>query len=271
MSSSDPLAPKPQTADPGMLSPLQRTRVVLCDTTHTGNMGAAARALKTMGLEKLFFVSPQKKPDDQAVARATSASDLLLAAPVTPTLHQAIGDCNLVFGTSARTRSVRWPVVTPQEAAQMVITQPSETRAAFLFGKEQYGLTNEQMDRCQYLVRIPANPEYGSINLASAVQIICYQLRVSWLASAEQQQKSIIEQPRETDLPANDAEFEAMFIHLTETLAAIEFVDLDNPGRVLRRLRALLQRSMVSKNEAAIIRGICNAAQGRKSRKEQKE
>ncbi len=235
---------------------LENIRIVLCDTTHTGNMGAAARAMKTMGLNNLRFVNPQRPPDDQAIARATGASDLLMSAPILSDLGSAIDECQLVFGSSARSRSIGWPTVTPGEAAALIADHNPATKIAFLFGKEQYGLTNEQLDRCQYLVKIPANPDFSSLNLASAVQLISYQLRITLL---NEHTADVPEPTRQTDLPVGNAEFEGMFEHLTEVLSTIEFVDLDNPGKVLRRIRALLQRAQMSRNEAAIIRGICSA------------
>ena len=235
---------------------LERIRIVLCDTTHTGNMGAAARAMKTMGLSKLLFVNPQCPPDEQAVARATGASDLLMSAPVLADLGAAIDDCQLVFGSSARSRSIGWPMLTPAQAATLIAEQEPTIKIAFLFGKEQYGLTNEQLDRCQYLVQIPTNPQFSSLNLASAVQLIGYQLRVTLL---DQHQIEPPEATKPSDSPVENAEFESMFEHLCATLGKIEFVDLDNPGKVLRRIRAMLQRAELSHNEAAIIRGICSA------------
>ena len=215
--------------------------------------------MKTMGLEQLVFVNPQNRPDDQAIARATGASDLLLSAPVVTDLDSAIKDCQLVFGSSARSRSIGWPTVTPEQAANIIAERDTSTKIAFLFGKEQYGLTNAQLDRCQYLVQIPANPEFSSLNLASAVQLISYQLRVTLLSKAPAADTADTASVKPSDLPASNAEFEGMFDHLTATLSAIEFVDLDNPGKVLRRIRALLQRAELSRNEAAIIRGICSA------------
>ena len=247
---------------------LERIRIVLCDTTHSGNMGAAARAMKTMGLSNLRFVTPQTPPDEQAIARATGAKDVLMAAPLDNSLGEAIDSCQLVLGTSNRPRSVRWPTITPAEAAELILANDQYQQVAFLFGKEQYGLTNEQMDRCQYLVQIPANDEFSSLNLASAVQIISYQLRISWLTASNQPQLITNEPVRPADMPASDDEFEGMFNHLTQALSDIEFVDLENPGRVLRRIRAMLQRAELSKNETAIIRGICNAASEKTPRKE---
>lgn len=236
---------------------LARIRMVLCDTTHTGNMGATARAMKTMGLQRLFFVNPQSRPDDKAIARATGASDLLMSAPVVAELGTAIDDCQLVFGSSARSRSIRWPLLTPVEAAELILQRDPATEIAFLFGKERHGLTNEQLDRCQYLVKIPANPDFSSLNLASAVQLISYQLRITLLGDSVN--PDLPEAISRTELPASDAEFEGMFEHLSATLSKIEFVDPENPGKVLRRIRALLQRADLSRNETAIIRGICSA------------
>jgi len=244
---------------PSSLAALDRIRIVLCDTTHTGNMGAAARAMKTMGLNRLMFVNPQCGPDDQAVARSTGASDLLMAAPIVADLGSAIDDCQLVFGSSARSRSIGWPTVSPQQAAEIIRERDPSTKIAFLFGKEQYGLTNEQLDRCQYLVQIPANPDFSSLNLASAVQLIGYQLRVTLLGNSGLPEASELAPIKPSDLPASDVEFEGMFKHLSTTLGEIEFVDLNNPGKVLRRIRAFLQRAELTRNETAIIRGICSA------------
>ena len=231
-------------------------RVVLVETSHGGNIGAVARAMKNMGLEDLALVRPHQFLTDEAVARASGADDLLERARLFDTLEAAVADCQLVVGASARLRKVRWPQLDPRQCAQKVLAETAAgRRTALVFGRERTGLTNAELDLCHYLVHIPANPEYSSLNLAMAVQVIAYEL---YMARAE---------PRITARePATVAAFEGFMEHLAEALYDIGYLDERNPEKLLRRLRRLFHRAELDTHEINILRGILNAAQGRKRR-----
>ena len=156
-------------------------RIVLLETSHPGNIGAAARAMKNMGLDDLWLVRPKAFPDDDATARASGADELLTSATVVDDLDQALQGCGLVVAVSARQRSLAWPCKAPREAAAEIVAKTAATPVALLFGREQYGLSNDELERCHLLISIPANPEYSSLNLAMAVQILENTLRVGAL------------------------------------------------------------------------------------------
>lgn len=163
-----------------VLTLLSHIAIVLVETTHPGNIGAVARAMKNMNMTNLRLVNPKIFPSAEATARASGADDLLSQAHVYPTLNEAISDCQLVIGTSARCRTLSWPELTPRQCAEMAVkNNPDCGRVAILFGRENSGLSNEELDRCRYLLRIPCNAEYSSVNVAAAVQIVCYELFVT--------------------------------------------------------------------------------------------
>lgn len=228
--------------------------MVLSHTSHPGNIGAAARAMKTMGLEQLWLVNPKHFPDAEATARASGADDLLAGAQVCAGINEALHGCQLVIGASARSRSIPCPVITPDECAQRACTESGRGQVAILFGCEQSGLSNAEIDRCHYLVQIPTNPEYGSLNLAAAVQIIGYELQV-----AHQRQNAA--PPAADHVPVTVDEMERFFEHLECALVELEFLDPDNPRQLMRRLRRLYSRARPDTNEMNILRGILSAAQ----------
>jgi TrmH family RNA methyltransferase len=234
---------------------MQAVRIVLVNTSHPGNIGAAARAMKNMGLEELFLVDPQVFPSAEATARASGADDLLAGAVCADTLEAALADCGLVVGASARNRTLPVPMLDPRECAELVMQQPAGTRAAVLFGRERTGLTNAELDRCHYLVRIPANPDYPSLNLAAAVQVITYELRMAAGEALQRQENRY--------RFATDEEMERFYRHLEETLIAVGFLDAGNPRQLLRRLRRLFARARPNHNEVNILRGILTAVQQR--------
>ena len=162
---------------------LNEVRVVLVNTSHNGNVGSAARAMKTMGLSKLYLVDPVNEIDSHASALAAGATDVLGNAVVVNTLEEAIADCSLVIGTSARSRTLSWPMVEPRECGEKMVEGAKSGPVALVFGRENSGLSNEELQLCNYHVCIPANPEYSSLNLAMAVQTLCYEVRMSYLAS----------------------------------------------------------------------------------------
>ena len=231
---------------------LSQICVVLVETSHPGNIGAAARAMKTMGLTKLILVQPKTFPSMEAVALASNAEDVLDNAIVVETLDEAIADCHWVFGTSARDRHLSWPMVTPREMAQKVGDQVHEgMEIALVFGSERTGLSNEQLKRCHAHVHIPTNPDYSSLNLAQAVQILCYECR---LACAD-----IVASEVQEDTLATQKEVQGFYEHLQQALFHLQILDPNHPKKMMRRLERLFQRAHLSVDEVNILRGICKA------------
>ncbi|MCP0914310.1 MULTISPECIES: RNA methyltransferase [Legionella] len=233
---------------------LDSIRIVLIGTTHPGNIGAAARAMKTMGLSKLYLVSPKIFPDFRAHEMAAGADDVLQQAIVTDSLADAIKDCHLILGTSARPRGISLPGLTPSTQADLVCRHAADAEVAILFGREHAGLTNEELLHCHYHINIPSNPEYSSLNLAQAVQIIAYELRMKWLQTTPLAEK-------ETDKPATHDEMERFYNHLQDVLVQIDFLKLSNPKRLLQRLRRLFNRIKLEHTEVNILRGILTHVQ----------
>ena len=245
-----------------------RIRIVLVETSHSGNIGAVARAMKNMGLGNLWLVNPRSFPDEASYARSSGASDVLDRARVVTTLDEAIDDCVLVMGTSARGRKVPWPVMAPPEAAATASRVAADGQVALVFGRESNGLSNDELQRCHHHIHIPSNPEYSSLNLAMAVQVLCYELRMLYLRNLEQGQGSpylgSVTGPGEAGwdvAPATVREVEGFFEHLEQALVDIEFHRRDNPGQLMTRLRRLYQRARLDQMEVNILRGILSAAQ----------
>jgi TrmH family RNA methyltransferase len=255
--------PRPPQQDPGSLhhgpqkiaASLAKIRVVLINTTHPGNIGATARAMKVMGLSSLHLVTPQKFPDAEATALASGADDLLQHARVHDSLESALENCGLVLGTSARLRSLAMPQFDARTAAQQAMLEVEQHEVALLFGRERYGLTNEEMQRCNWLVHIDANPEYSSLNLAQAVQVLCYELRMAAMAGAD----------RAPDLPDHEPvdglQMDRFYQHLEKTLLDISFLNPAQPKKLMMRLRRLFNRARPDQNEINILRGILTASQ----------
>ena len=248
------------------MSTLEHIRIVLCNTSHPGNIGAAARAMKTMGLSHLYLVQPQNYPNAEATARASGADDVLAAAQVCADLHSALADCVLVIGASARERRLEWPSLSPKTCADRLLATASakasgaenKQNVALVFGCERSGLNNEELARCHYLVTIPANPAYSSLNLAMAVQVLCYELRC---ASQELQSPPTVVDAE--DRLATVDEFEGFFQHLQQTLEQIEMLSPEQPrSTLLRRLRRLFYRTELTQIEINILRGILSAVTG---------
>jgi TrmH family RNA methyltransferase len=234
---------------------LARVRVVLINTTHPGNIGATARAMKVMGLSSLHLVTPKIYPHADATARASGADDLLQHARVHDSLDAALEGCGLVLGTSARLRSLPLPLQDARRAAAQALAESEGHEVAVLFGRERYGLTNEEMQRCHVLVNIPANPDYSSLNIAQAVQIIAYELRVAAMGQA-----GIEVQPPDWQ-PVDGEQMERLFEHLEQTLLDIRFLNPRQPKKLMARLRRLFNRARPDSNEFNILRGILKAAQ----------
>jgi len=236
-------------------SQLARVRVVLINTTHPGNIGATARAMKVMGLSSLHLVTPKIYPHAEATARASGADDLLQRAQVHDSLAGALQGCGLVLGTSARLRSLPLPLLDARRAARQAVAECGQHEVALLFGRERYGLTNEEIQRCHFLVNIPSNPEYSSLNIAQAVQIMAYELRIAAQGFAD------IELSPPDWQPVDDVQMERLFEHLEQTLLDIRFLNPRQPKRLMARLRRLFNRARPDQNEINILRGILKATQ----------
>lgn len=231
---------------------LQNIRIVLVETSHTGNMGSVARATKTMGLTNLWLVNPLVKPDSQAIALAAGASDVIGNAQIVDTLDEALAGCSLVVGTSARSRTLPWPMLDPRECGLKSVAEGQHAPVALVFGRERVGLTNEELQKCHYHVAIAANPEYSSLNLAMAVQVIAYEVRMAWLAT---QENAPVAEPEEAPYPLVD-DLERFYGHLEKTLLGTGFIRADHPGQVMNKLRRLFTRARPESQELNILRGI---------------
>ncbi|HEJ7001939.1 TPA: tRNA (cytosine(32)/uridine(32)-2'-O)-methyltransferase TrmJ [Serratia marcescens] len=230
---------------------LHNIRIVLVETSHTGNMGSTARAMKTMGLTNLCLVNPLIKPDSQAIALAAGASDVIGNATIVDTLDDAIAGCSLVVGTSARSRTLPWPMLEPRECGVRAVHEGEHAPVALVFGRERVGLTNDELQKCHYHVAIPANPDYSSLNLAMAVQILAYEVRVAYL----DRQQAGAPQLEETPYPLVD-DLERFYQHLEQTLQRTGFIRPSHPGQVMSRLRRLFTRARPEGQELNILRGM---------------
>jgi tRNA (cytidine32/uridine32-2'-O)-methyltransferase len=240
---------------------LEQVRIVLVETSHPGNIGAVARAMKNMCLARLALVRPHRYPSAEATARASGADDLLEGAMVTATLDEALADCGLVIGASARRRTVEWPELDPRECANEVMRAAPAGPVALVFGRENSGLTNDELGRCRFLVHIPANPDYTSLNLAMAVQVIAYELLMASRGVAGGTQ-TITAAVRER---ASAAQLQGLFEHLEQALNDFGFADERRSEKLMRRLRRLFLRAEPDADDINILRGILSAGQGRKS------
>ncbi|MDW6003190.1 tRNA (cytosine(32)/uridine(32)-2'-O)-methyltransferase TrmJ [Vibrio mangrovi] len=231
---------------------LSQVKVVLVGTSHSGNIGSAARAMKVMGLRQMVLVDPQCEVDAQAIAMAAGASEIALNATVVDSLEKAVADCQFVVGSSARSRTLSWPMLTPRECGERFVLESEQAPVALVFGRERTGLTNEELQKCHYHVAIPANPEYSSLNLAMAVQTLCYEIRVAhleWQASAFPHQKDTVDYPRHEEL-------ERFYQHLEKVLLQTQFISEDQPNLVMNKLRRLFSRARPESQEINILRGI---------------
>ena len=237
---------------------LAAIRIVLVGTTHPGNIGASARAMKTMGLSQLVLVNPSHYPSADATARASGADDVLFHAQVVPDLETALQGCRLVIGTSARSRGISCPEISPRECATELMTASAISDVALVFGREHSGLTNDELDRCQRTVCIPANPDYSSLNLAAAVQILGYELRLAAGAATAVSSVAVTD----TDaLPATAEAMAGFYQHLETVLLQVGFLDPANPRHLMRRLRRLFNRIQPEQKEVHILRGILTSIQ----------
>ena len=237
---------------------LGNIRIILVEPSHPGNIGGVARAMKNMGILHLVLVSPRRYPSDEAQARASGASDVLASAEVVDSLEEALEGCTYVCGTTTRDRSIDWPTMDPRHFAERAITQFGTSKIAVIFGRESGGLTNAELDRCHVRVAIPANTDYPSLNLVSAVQVICYELLYSALNLQHPEETPA--QPLE-DQPVNAEDMERFYEHLEQVLVEIDFLNPAHPKKLMRRLKRLFNRASPLANEMNILRGILTAVQ----------
>ena len=236
---------------------LNSVKVVLVGTTHPGNIGAAARAIKNMGIFNLALVKPKEFPSDIAIYRSKAAKDILENAEIYESLEDAIAGCKLIVGTSARARSVPWPVFNPRDAAEEMRKISKQGNVAIVFGREDRGLTNDELGLCNFHVHIPSDPKYSSLNLSQAVQILAYEIRLAY-----SKDEVINEVKWDVDL-ANNEQTERLIDHMEELMQDVEFYDVENPRKLLLRVRRFFKRSKIDVMEANIFRGLFSAIQKR--------
>ncbi|QAX82266.1 tRNA (cytosine(32)/uridine(32)-2'-O)-methyltransferase TrmJ [Candidatus Pseudomonas adelgestsugas] len=243
---------------------LQNICVVLVNVSHPGNIGSVARAMKNMGLTRLVLVEPRAFPHNEANIRASGANDILEKAKIVATLENALVSCNLVFGTSARHRRISWPLLGLRQCGTKVVEEAaSGTQIALVFGREDSGLTNKELQQCHYHVHIPSNPKFSSLNLGAAVQVVSCEVRIAWLIAQDQSsklEKNEVASTKNSELATVD-ELERFYKHLEQTLVAIKFLKPEKPRYLMARLRCLYGRSSVSRTEINILRGILTETQ----------
>ena len=252
-----------------MLTSLENIRVVLVNTSDCRNIGSAARAMKTMGLSQLILVDPVEMPNGQAQALSAGASDVLAGAKVISSMQEAIKDCGLVIGTSARSRTLPWPMLDPRQTGEKLVQEMSNFPVAIVFGRENSGLTNDELQRCHFHVQIPANPDYSSLNLAMAVQTLSYEIRMNFLSQPKNSSK-IVENNANVIVEEVDSypiaeETERLYLHFESALKSTGFITPSHPGLVMTKLRRLLNRARPDVKEVRMLRGMLSSIE--KSRK----
>lgn len=236
------------------MNSLDNIYIILVETSHSGNIGSAARAMKTMGLSKLRLVAPKQGIDEQAEALAAGAKDLLEQTEIFTDFESAIGDCQLVIGTSARLRHLQSSLIEPRDCGRLTIERANQGKIAVVFGRERVGLTNDELLKCNYHLNFPTNPDYGSLNLAMAVQLACYEIRMAWLAVQENLQKNPANPPL-VDYP-NSEQLEHFFSHTERLYTELGFI---RNHAVMQKLRRLYQRAELETTELNLLRGMLSA------------
>lgn len=237
---------------------LNNIRIVLIETSHSGNIGSTARAMKTMGLTNLYLVNPKQGIDEQAIALAAGADDVVKQAKIVPHFDDAVADCSLVIGTSARLRYLQNSLIEPRECGEKVVEAAKCGQVAIVFGRERIGLTNDELLKCHNHLTIPANPDYSSLNLAMAVQLVCYELRMAYLAEQHLPVSSIDNSNARVNCVATAQELEYFYQHTEQLYTQLGFIK--NQG-VMQKLRRLYQRAAVEKNELNILRGMLSVVE----------
>jgi TrmH family RNA methyltransferase len=232
-------------------------RIVLTRISHPGNIGSAARAMKTMGLGRLCLVAPDRFPATEATVMAAGAQDVLDRVQVFPDVSSAVADCGLVVGTTARARHLPWRIVEPREAAGEIALAAATSEVAVLFGAERTGLTNDELELCQRLMTIPTGSSYGSLNVAMAVQVVAYEILLATRATADAGERRGIPL-------ASAVEMERFYAHLEQVLDEIDFHDRTGEGHLMARLRRFFNRAVPDQNEVNILRGILTSVQGKR-------
>lgn len=236
----------------------ERIRIVMVGTQHPGNLGSAARAMRTMGLTRMVLVAPEKAPNLDTTSMAAGAEGLVLEAPVFATLEEAVADCRLVLGCTARSRRIALEELSPREAALRALDSVgSGSDVALVFGRERTGLDNHELQLCHAAVHIPSDPGFSSLNLAAAVQVLAYEMRVAMLATSTM----LIAVDESVEPPASHAELEGFFSQLSATLAAIDFHKGRTPESAERKLRRIFLRAGMSAREVRLMRGVLADAQ----------
>ncbi|GLQ33702.1 RNA methyltransferase [Litoribrevibacter albus] len=236
---------------------LENIRIVMDQTYHPGNIGAAARAMKNMGLSSLYLINPRCFPDDEATSRAAGALDILENTTVVSSLDEAIEDCSLVIGTSARSRSFPRPVLSAKDSAAKLATEANQGPVALLFGRERMGLESKQLERCHFHTEIPANPDYPILNVSSAIQILCYEI---WQYENGESLR-VKEESEENVVYPSVKEVELFNQHLEETLRDTGFLNDIHQGEAMNRLIRLANRVRPEQKELRMLRGILNSIQ----------
>jgi tRNA (cytidine32/uridine32-2'-O)-methyltransferase len=250
---------------------LSNVRIVLVNTTLSANIGAAARAMKTMGIGSLYLVEPKLFPSADATALASGASDILARATVVATLEEAIADCTLAIATSARSRTIPWPLMDARTAGEAVRLESERSPVAIVFGREDRGLTNEELQLCNYHVSIPTDDEYGVLNVAAAVQVLAYEVRMAHLLAAGQGEPEGQAMPvqfvRWDEEMVSNVDMERFYQHFEQTLVAIDFLDPASPRQLMTRVRRLFNRIRMDKVEYNLLRGVFTHIQATLARK----
>lgn len=239
--------------------------IVMVETSHPGNIGSAARAMKTMGLTDLRLVAPQKPFSQDTWALASGADTIVEQAKIVPDLQSAVADCHIVIGSSARSeRTLRWPQMDSHSCGKFVAPQLTQHKVALVFGRESSGLSNEELELCHRLVHIPMGIDSYSLNIAAAVQVLCYECAMAIRAHNEQQE---VTQGHDLAEPlANHEALESFYTHLEKSLIEVRYLDPENPRLLMRRMRRLFGRAGVTSSEMSLLRGMLSAFEGRKFR-----
>lgn len=245
-----------QTADSNSSNPFPwvNIRIVLVETSHPGNIGGVARAMKNMQLESLYLVTPESFPDSAAIARASGATDVLDNAVVCGSLAEAIRDCRLVIAATARSRTIEWPQLDAPEAAAELTSLATTAPVALVFGRESSGLNNEELDHCHKMVTLPANPAFSSLNLASAVQVLTYEVRLAVLDRMKDSGE--VKTTDDIEMQATSENLERLFDHLETVLLDVHFMPPHRAPTLMRKLKRFFYRSGISEEEVSIFRGI---------------
>jgi len=237
----------------------ENIKFVLIETSNSGNIGAVARAMKTMGLSELALVNPCEFRTYECYSRASGAYDVLDNALIVASLAEAVADCSVVIGTSARLRSLSWPQLEPHELSELINEATAETKTAVVFGRERSGLSNDELALCSQLVVIPSVPEFSSLNLAAAVQVLAYEVRRAYLQAERQTENTEVTEPVKVppgELPATHDELERLYEHLESTMVETGYLDPDNPRMMMPRFRRLFNRTGLNRSEVQLMRGL---------------